>query len=167
MRKFLGAAASAMLLAACGSSDEGTITTEDGEMSYSADRDSDEVTLRMRGEDGDEATMRMGGADSGDVELPDGFTIYPGATVDSHITIGGDNRQGAIVNMTSPDSPDKIIAFYRQQADRAGVTINSEISANGMELIGGEKEDGTVLSVSAMPDDDGPTIIQLTVGRDG
>lgn len=155
----------AVLLAACGSSDEGTIVTEDGErVEYDVDRDGGDTQITMRGEDGEEVVINSGrGANS--VDLPDGFSLYPGARVISTANINQADGQGSMVMMQSDASPDEMVSFYRRQAEDAGIAIQMEMNSNGNAMIAGEGEGGVSFSFNATPSDDG-TLGQLMIGRD-
>lgn len=98
--------------------------------------------------------------------LPDGFTAYPGADVTAGTAITTGTGGGVIMVMSSTDPAQRVIDFYREQAEAAGVTISQSATAGSNLIIGGEGPDGTVLTASAAPGADGVTIIQLTVGRD-
>lgn len=151
------------LLASCGSPDEGTIATEDGDVTYDIDDDGEGVEATFTGPDGE--VMQFESGPNADADLPMGFTVYPGAEVVMNQTVTTNDGGGSILVMTAPADAEEVIEFYRGQASRAGITINSEINANGTRVIGGEAEDGTALSVSAIPSGDGSTQIQLTIGR--
>ena len=167
MRKItlITATASAMLLAACGSSDEGTIVTEDGEtVEYDVDSDGGDAQITMRGEDGEEVVINSGSGASG-VDLPDGYSLYPGASVVSTATINQADGQGTMVMMQSDASPEDMVSFYRSQAEGAGITIQMEMTTNGNAMIAGEGEGGSSFSFNATPSDDG-TLGQLMIGRE-
>ncbi len=162
MHRIIGVCAATCLLAACGGSDERTIQTEDGEVTYDIDSDGGESTFTFEGEDGGELTMQTGS--NVDADLPDGYSVYPGSTVVSSTNMKQADGEGSMVLMTTDDSPDEVVAYYRAQAEAVGITIQSEITANGNKLIGGEGPDGSTFSVNASPSDDGTTV-QLLVGR--
>ncbi len=167
MRKVsvISAATGALLLAACGSSDEGTIVTEDGEtVEYDVDGDGGDAQITMRGEDGEEVVINSGSGASG-ADLPDGYSLYPGASVVSTATINQADGQGTMVMMQSDASPEDMVSFYRNQAEGAGITIQMEMTTNGNAMIAGEGEGGTSFSFNATPSDDG-TLGQLMVGRE-
>lgn len=163
MRKIIIATAATAMLAACGSPDEGTIETEDGEVAYNVDNDGDSVEATFTGPDGEVARFESGPGAA--VEMPGGFTVYPGAEVVMNQTVTTNDGGGSILVMTASASAEEVIEFYRRQASEAGIDIASEINTNGTRVIGGEAEDGTALSVSAIPSGDGSTQIQLTIGR--
>jgi hypothetical protein len=164
MRNWFLAAAGGIVLASCGGGDSsGTIETEDGTMTYDVEQDGEGMEATFTGPDGEVAQVQSG--PDAQVNLPDGFTIYPGAEVVSTTTVSAGDGEGALVLMSVEATQDEVIAFYRQQAEAAGVVISGEMNTNGMRLIGGESEDGLGLSVSASAGEDGRTAIQLTVGR--
>lgn len=163
MRRYLGVSAAALLVAACGSGDEGTIQTEDGEVTYDIDNQGEDVSVDMTGPGGEHVTMRSGNeAVEG---MPDGFSVYPGSTVVTSTSVNTTDGSGVLVVLTTSDAPEKVIAFYRQQAEAAGVTIDGEMNTNGTRLIGGEGPGGLAFSASASPGGDGANTVQLTVGR--
>lgn len=142
MRNFLiiGAAG---LLAACGS-DSGTIETEDGTTEYSVDSGNGEAEIRMTDNDGNE-TVVSSGSDV-EVDLPDGYSIYPGATIVSNTVMSGADGNGMMVIMTSSDSPDEMVEFYREQAEAAGIEIQMEMTTADARVIGGEGPGGAAFS---------------------
>lgn len=163
MRAAIVTAALAGSLAACGGQ-SGTFETEDGESGeYRIDGATGETSISVETEDGT-ATVR-GGADV-PVQLPDGFSIYPGAEVVTNIVFDQGANGGSMVTLQSDDSPQEIADFYRKQAEAAGIEIQINAQINGGAMVGGESADGMTFSVNATPDGDGTTA-QLAVGRDG
>ena len=79
MKRTILVAATSLLLAACGSERSGSYETEDGEkVDYSVDAGSGESSIDIKSDDGN---MKIrAGADVA-VDLPDGFSDYPGAEV--------------------------------------------------------------------------------------
>lgn len=156
--------AASLALAACGSSDSGTIETEDGEAAYDVDQGADgTVSGEFTGPDGETASYEVGA--NADVELPDGFSLYPGAQVVSSMAAQSSDGGGSMVVMNIDGSADDIIAYYRKEAEAAGVEIQSVIASNGSQIIGGESADGIAFSVNAFPGAEGKTTAQLVVGR--
>lgn len=158
--------ASAFALGACGSERSGTITTEDGEtVEYTVDNDSsDSATMRITGPDGEEVVARSG-ADA-DVELPSGFSMYPGAKVVSNTTVTNNAEgSGSMIMFESDDSPKEITDYYRGQAEKAGITIQIDANMNGSQMIAGEnKSEGTSFMVTANREDSGKTTASMMVG---
>ena len=52
------------------------------------------------------------------VDLPDGYSIYPGASVVNTTTMNQSDGQGTLVIMQSDASPESMVTFYRQQAQK-------------------------------------------------
>ncbi|QZH75199.1 MAG: hypothetical protein JY451_00760 [Erythrobacter sp.] len=139
--------AAALLLAGCGGSDSGTIETEDGTVEYDADQSGDEAQIRFTDKDGNETVINSGTDVA--ASLPDGFTVYPGAQVASSSVMSGADGQGSMTVMTSSDSPEEMVAHYRQQAEAAGFVIEMEMTTNDTMMIGGEGPDGQAFSFNA------------------
>lgn len=163
MRKITVLSAVALSLTACGSADEGTIVTEDGEtVDYEVDGDGSDAEIRITGDDGEEMVINSGSGAA--VDLPDGYSLYPGATVVSTTTMSQADGQGSLLIMQSDASPGEMVTFYRTQAENAGVDIAMEMNSNGTMMIAGESEDGGTFSFNATPSEDGTTG-QLVVGE--
>lgn len=156
------AAACSFVLAACGSENSGTFETSEGEKGeYTVDSDGDGMNATVTTPDGT-ATMQSG--ENVKADLPDGFTVYPGAKVVSATNVDSPQSKGALVIMETTDSPDKVAAFYRKQAEAAGIKIEMEMTVNGGKMIGGKGPDERVFSLNTTSNDDN-TGIQLTVGQ--
>lgn len=151
------------MLGACGGPDEGTIDTENGEtVVYKADGDGGDTSIRISGEDGEEVVINSGTGTA--VDLPDGFSLYPGATLVSSTTMNQTDGRGALIVMQSDASAQDMVEFYRNQAESAGIRIQMEMTTNGSEMIGGESDDGGTFSFNASPSEGGTTG-QLVVGQ--
>ncbi|MCF8505162.1 MAG: hypothetical protein K9G59_09635 [Caulobacter sp.] len=58
------------------------------------------------------------------VDLPDFAPVYPGSEVKSTATgIGDAKTNGGMAVFVTPDSPDQVLAFYRQKAKAAGLEV--------------------------------------------
>ena len=152
MARAIGTGVLAFLLCACGQG------SENADVEATAEGD---TRIAVQGDDGEQVTIQ-----SGPTDLPAGFTVYPGATVTSSTTISTGTGGGVIMVMSSPDGAEKVVDFYRAQAEAAGVTISQNAKAGNNRIIGGQSADGLALTASAAPGGNGVTIIQLTVGRD-
>ena len=163
MRTIITLSAAAIMLGACGGPDEGTIETENGEtVAYKVEGDGGDTSIRISGEDGEEVVIN---SDTGTtVDLPDGFSLYPGSTVVSSTTMNQTDGQGALIVMQSDASAQDMVEFYRNQAESAGIRIQMEMTTNGSEMIGGESDDGGTFSFNASPSEGGTTG-QLVVGQ--
>ena len=152
-----------ILLAACGSQETGTFTGDDGETGqYTIDTQTGETTATIETDDGT-ATLRSGA--NVPVDLPAGFTVYPGAEIVSNTVVQQGEGSGSLVTMSTSASPAEVAAHYKAEAEAAGVAIQMEMATNGAQIVGGESEDGLTFSIIASPSEDGTTA-QLTVGRE-
>lgn len=147
-----------LALAACGSGESGTIETAEGTIEYS--QDGKEGTMTLTGEEG-EVKIASGGQD---VQMPDGFSLYPGAQVITSSTVSHNEGSGVRVVMSTSASPLQVAEFYRKQATAAGIANLSEASQGGMLNLVGEGEDGTTFAV-ATSGGDGATTVTLIVNK--
>ena len=154
----------ALTLTACGSESSGTFTTDEGETGeYTIDGDSGETSMTIDTPEG-EASMRAGSNVKPD--LPQGWTVFPGATVVNAINVDGADGAGSMVTMTTDASADDVIAHYRGQAEATGYTIEMEMTTQGSTIIGGTAASGATFSVSVAPGaDGGPSMVQLTMAE--
>jgi hypothetical protein len=152
-----------LMLAACGSETSGEFTTEDGENAeYTIDKNSGETSMTIKGEDGT-ATLRSG-ADV-PVDLPDGFSLYPGAKVITNTVVDQPDGKGTMVMFETDAAAADVMAHFRKEAEDAGFNIQIDANMNGSLMIGGErKADGSTLSVTATPGDGDATTGQLIIG---
>ncbi|WP_143736857.1 hypothetical protein [Erythrobacter tepidarius] len=156
------AGGAALTLAACGSESSGEFTTANGEQAeYTIDKGSGETAMTIKSKDGT-ATMRSG-ADV-PVSLPAGFSLYPGSKVVTNTVVKQPDGQGTMVMFETGAAADEVIAHFREQAKAAGFDIQLEMNTNGTQMIGGERKDGSTLSVTASPGGDSGTTGQLIIG---
>jgi len=152
------------VLAACGSQTSGEIAGDDGEAGeYVINQETGEASATITTEDGTVTTRS--GSDV-PVDLPGGFTVYPDAKVLSNTIVTQGGGSGALVTMSSSDSPEEVAAFYREQAEKAGIELQMELNTNGGKLLGGESKDGLTFSLAANPSEEDGSIVQLTLGKD-
>ena len=162
MRTTIILSLAAIALAGCGGPDEGSTQTEDSDTAdYQGDGD-DGDTVIIRGDDGEDLVINTGSAAS--VNLPDGYSIYPGASVVNTTSMNQSDGQGMLMILQSDASPESMVTFYRQQAENAGIEIGTEVNANGTMMVAGESEEGHTFSFSASPSGEG-TQGQLVVGQ--
>ena len=162
MRVFVTVLGAALLLSACGSEKSGTFETEDADTGeYTVDSDGEGMNATIKTGDGT-ATMQSG--ENVKADLPDGFTVYPGAKVVSVTNVNGPGNKGSLVMMETSDAPDKVAEFYLKQAKAAGIEIQMEMSINGGKILGGKGEGDRMFSLN-VTNNDGTTGIQLTVGQ--
>ena len=162
MRKFVFACVVSAALASCGSEKSGSYEAEDGDtVDYSVETTGGESTATIKTEDGT-ATVRSG-ADV-KIDLPKGFTLYPGAKVVTNTVFDGQGQKGAMVVMQSDDDPVKLVAFYRKQASAAGFNIAIEMKTDQSTMIGGEGSEGEGGFTFNASTQNGKTTGQLMVG---
>lgn len=131
-------------VAACGGDRDvasGSATDAGGNgVSYSVKQNGDATTTTIRSADGT-ATIRTGDHVAA---LPAGLAVYPGANVTSSMSMDGEGagKGGTVLAFESADTPDRIVAFYRSAAERAGYRIDSEITAGAMSMVGGKRGEG-------------------------
>lgn len=163
MRNIIAAFAVAVLLAGCGGTDEASSETEEGTIAdYDLDSTGGDAEVRISGEDGEELVINSGSGTQ--VDLPDGFSLYPGSTVVSTTTMAQADGQGSLVIMQSDASAEQMVTFYRRQAEAAGIEIGMEMNSNGNLMIAGESDEGATFSFNASSAEDGTTG-QLVVGQ--
>ncbi|ABC63865.1 hypothetical protein [Erythrobacter litoralis] len=152
----------ALALAACGSETSGTLEGEDGErMDYSVDENSGETNATITTEDGT-ATMQTG--PNVRARLPLGFKVYPGATVLSATNIDSDGEKGSLVMMETNATPDEIIAYYKAEAEAAGIDIKMDMTTGESRALAGEGASGASFSVNA-GEQGSATSVQLMVSE--
>ncbi|MFC4254827.1 hypothetical protein GRI97_05280 [Altererythrobacter xixiisoli] len=161
----LSLAMSCLLLAGCGSENTQTIRTEDGDVTQTVSQNGGTTTIKTTGPDGEVMELQTNTGSA--VKLPNGYTLYPGASVISNSTMDHGVEEGTMVVMQSRDTPEKISAFYRKQAEAIGIRIVSEARANETVMLAGEGNDGAIFSVNATPDAQGGTVAYLMVGKQG
>lgn len=156
--------AAACALAACGSEKSGTFETEDGETGeYSVDADDGGATATITTDDGTASFQSGPGVKA---KLPDGFTIFPGAKTLSSTNITNDDGVGTMVTLQAEADPDQFASFYRNQAERAGIEIEMEMTINDGKMLAGKGENGKSFSLMATPDEEGgTTTAQLMVSE--
>jgi hypothetical protein len=96
--------------------------------------------------------------------LPGGFTEFPGAQEVSRTSIDQNGGSYILLAQQADSAPAAMVAFYRDQAEAAGIPISLEVSENGMHQIGGETPAGLNFSFTASPAGDGASST-LAIGQ--
>lgn len=149
------------LVAGCGPDQSDSFATQEGEGRYTVDTKGGETRLEVDTAEGT-ATVRSGA--NVPVDLPAGFSVYPGATiVNSSMAAQGEGRVASIMMQTG-NSMDEVIAFYREQAERNGVSVENETSSPRLRAFAGRSDAVEQMAVVATRSDNG-TVIQLTVAQ--
>ena len=87
-------------------------------------------------------------ADTG-AALSGGFTPYPGAEELSRTSISQNGGSYTLLSLQADAAPEAMVAYYRKQAEDAGIAISLEVSAGGQHQIGGESASGLNFSFTA------------------
>lgn len=165
-----------LALAACGD-DEKTVY-KDGEgnsVTVKTDgKNSDgDVNINLSSKDG-EVSINAGDNVDQKAAMPYDLPRLSGAKIVAHMTSkGADNASGAMVQMTTTQSVEDVIAFYKKSATEAGFEVKSEVSVNNMKQISaeraaGDKKDSFMLSATPGEGDDaGQTSVSLIAGMGG
>ena len=163
--RIAGSIAALSLLAACGASeDERPRDDTQPKGHYVVDPETGATRASITNEDGTTILRTADGGEGAEAELPTGFTLYPDADIRSTVTVGRGERRSVTMTLASDASPEEMIAFYRAQAERAGVTVDVQLATDTLSMIGGMAEDGTRFTFQAAREDSG-TVGQLTVGQ--
>lgn len=91
--------------------------------------------------------------------------LYPGAQTDAApVTASGPDGPGGIVTFTTDATPDAVIDFYRQRAEKAGLFPIMAMNQGEARAYGASArtKKGASLQVVAAPDEDGLTSVQLS-----
>lgn len=156
-----------LLLAACGQSDQ-TVTYRDSEGNERALDVSDRGGERTITSD-DGLITAQGTKNGAKARFPDYAPQYPGATVQSVVDmdVGQSGKMRVkqhIITMQSKDSPDTVIAFYREKIRSAGKSVKEVRSATGpMLMVGGASALDMEGAVTAMPIASGGTSVNVSV----
>lgn len=148
--RLIAVAALLLALAGCGEKEKasGTVVGPDGEKAtYKVTEKDGESKLTVKS---DKGTAEISTGTDG-TALPDGFTLYPGATVTSSMRMkaAGEGKSSTVLSFETADTPDKVVAFYRSDAQKAGYKIEGEVKTGEMEMLSGKKDTrGFTLTVS-------------------
>lgn len=148
-RRTLALLAAPVALAAC-SQERRDAPAADPEPrgSYAVDRATGETFARFEDDDGAVTTMRSG--EQVPLLLPDGFSLYPGARVTNNTRV--EKPEGILLSldMTSPDMPGKIAAFYTAEAEAAGFAIEVKLDTGPSRVVAGKSPEGDTLALLAV-----------------
>lgn len=138
----------ALALAACGSDGPDGHHADQGESAgYSIDKTTGETRMTITSKGGD-ATLRAGAAVP--VNLPYGFSLFPGSRVVDNAVVTQPGGQGALITFEADAPAEQVVAHYRDAAAAAGFDIRIQMDTNGTQMVGAEREtDGATMSVTA------------------
>ena len=136
-------AATALLLAGCGSKSEtevasGTYTDPEtgarADYKVTAGDDGESGNISIKTEDG-EMVFGSGGANA---KLPAGFTPFPGAKMTGGFAASGKDGQGGMASFEADGKAADVIAHFRKQAEAQGMKVTSEVKAGDTLMFGAE-----------------------------
>lgn len=164
MRAILLAAALPLALAACGKPADKTTTVQAAGTQVTTSAAGSQVTVTDSA--GQTTTIKAGApaaAPSAGPAAPGFAPAYPGAAILSRIDTPGGGGSVTILKFTTKDTPDKVLAFYRDAAAKAGVPVSADMDMGGSKMFAAEEEGGARgMQLTAAADKDGLTIVQLT-----
>lgn len=111
-----------------------------------------------------EAPAVVGGAAPAADGPPSFAVVYPGAQVDGQpLAAGGEAGPGGLVTFTTTASPDDVVAFYRERAEKAGLRSVAGMNQGDTRAYGAAADavNGASLQVVATPTETGVTSVQL------
>jgi len=170
MMKKLIALAIITAVTACGGAkkdDEiisGTVTGEDGEKAeFSVTGDGDEGGFSIKTKDG---SFNLSANTDDEAKLPFGLKLLPGSSVKSNVQMNsdGEGANGGMITFESDLSPDKIVAYYKEQATSAGFKVGTELTSDGTMMFNATRNETDTINVSAMPGDSGKTTGNIIAG---
>ena len=140
-RLFATAMIPLLLLQACrkddaGSSDEQREDLAEPVGSYDIDPVSGEIRASHTDAAGVTTTMRAG--EEVVPRFPEPFTAYPGAQITNTTRVEQGTGSFVTVEFVTPDLREKVVAFYRAQAEQARIKPEIEVSAGDTTTLGGE-----------------------------
>lgn len=111
-----------------------------------------------------EAPAVAGGAAPAAGGPPSFAVLYPGAQVDGQpLAAGGEAGPGGLITFTTSASPDDVVAFYRERAEKAGLRSVAGMNQGDTRAYGAAADavNGASLQVVATPTETGETSVQL------
>lgn len=111
-----------------------------------------------------EAPAVAGGAAPAAGGPPSFAVLYPGAQLDGQpLAAGGEAGPGGLVTFTTSASPDDVVAFYRERAEKAGLRSVAGMNQGETRAYGAAADavNGASLQVVATPTETGETSVQL------
>lgn len=151
-----------LALVACGKPAETTVKTPNAEVHTGASGAQVTVTDQTG-----QTTIVQAGASAAapspsSPAAPDFAPGYPGAKVLSRIDTPTGGAAVTILKFTTPDSADKVMAFYRAAAKKAGVPVSADMDMEGGKMFAAEEESGARGLQLTTASQDGQTLVQLT-----
>jgi hypothetical protein len=136
MKKLFMMAPLIVALAACNASSSSTVTLPDGKGGQSKIETPDKGTATITAADGSKTTVS---SDASKIKLPDYAPAYPGSTLHNVSSFASDKGAMTTASLTSSDSADKIIGFYKTKlaaVPNMPIGLESITSTSSMILAG-------------------------------
>ena len=132
----------ALALVAC--STENEVSAPDAEQAAATADGGCEATVEFTGTRNEELAI-ISCDEEGNSLTQKGYTLFPGATVNSTTTIQGDGRDGVMM-MISSDAPlADLVAHYRAQGEAQGIQFQNEVVNDNFASLMGMNPDGNTL----------------------
>jgi hypothetical protein len=157
-----------LVLTACGENDNSTtVTTAEGdEVKITTDSDdNDSGTITFESKDGEGKIVF--GDDAVKQGLPLGLPVYPGGDVRGAF-MGSSSKDGAaggMVTVVASATPDKVIDFYKAEAEKRDMTVKTTSTSNKTATFSAEDGKGATLMVTATEGEDGKTTASIIGGE--
>lgn len=153
-------AALALTLAACKAPSITVTDPDTGEkVNVSVQGGGDDAALKITGKDG--AALIAGAGASLPKDLPGFVAVYPGLKLQSVMSGVSAEGNGGMLLGATPDSVEKVSAFYRALLEREGFNKSRmETQSEGAVTLGGGRgEDGLFITIAPT---DGETSVTIT-----
>jgi hypothetical protein len=163
MHKITLLAIAMLALTAC-KPPEPSITVKDpitGEKTKLSTKDENgNKTITIDGGEG-KGTISMSTEGTAPTNMPSYLPNYPGAKYQGTFvanvaeTSAGGMAKGGMATFTTPDAPEKIIAFYKETLSKTGMTENASGDISGMKMLsfskGNNSQEGAQVMISPAP----------------
>jgi hypothetical protein len=152
MRKFIAATMmiAAAALTACGKHD--TKVYSDGKGGSVSVSNTDNGHMTFTGSNGEKVEFGAGS----NAKMPSYLPLYPGAKVTASFTGNGKDGSGGMVTFHTADTPDAVVAFYKQKAKAAGMADTMNMNSNNTIMyVGANEKAKSQVTVSATKGSDG------------
>lgn len=163
MRIYLVAPVAALALISCGSeaNREDSRSADDRRGEYTIDPETGERTMTV---DTPEGAVQLRSGPDVAIDLPAGFTVMDTARIIENTVVDQADGKGALILFETDEPPEDVAAFYRDQAEAAGIELEIDTEINGNRMLGGKADSGITFSLGTSATDSG-TRAQLVVGE--
>jgi hypothetical protein len=156
----LALAVAATAIAACGPSDEKTVTNSDGSTVTAKTERDGSASYVAKSADGN-TTVAMGTGAAANAKTPPYAPVFPGATVETSVNADGANGGGMVMFKTNASAA-TVIDFYKKSATASGMASQFD-ATNGDTMSYSAKDEKTNRTIAVVATKaDGGTTAQLT-----